>query len=42
MSSLNMSFHSFASDFSVRSNESWVPTGVDFSPSMEVYVYERD
>ena len=32
---------SITSDVTSRSNDSWIPLGVDFSANMEVYVYEK-
>jgi hypothetical protein len=36
---MDSSFHSLTSNISYQSNQSWVPLGVDFSASMELYYY---
>ena len=38
---VNVSSHSLPLDMSVRSSESWVAMGVEFSPNMEVCVYHK-
>lgn len=40
--SLNLSMHSNASYLNNSSQHSWIPLGVDFSSSMEVYVFEKE